>query len=116
MGGPNLNDSLTLVAHRFASFRTSRLNERKLRDRRNMTALLNHLDELDRLVIAARKGMQPENFISELRDAFNKVSPLMVGRPNDLTNRFFDAEDRLRQAIAVYEKHPTLSGVSDIGN
>ena len=45
---------------------------------RDMTALLDHLDELDGLVRAARKnGMQPERFISEFRDAMGKVSALL---------------------------------------
>jgi hypothetical protein len=86
----------------------------KQRDHRDMTALLDQLDEQDRLVIAARKGMQPERFISELHDIMGKVSPLLVGKPNDLSNKFFDAEHRLMETIEVYKEHPTLSGVSDI--
>jgi hypothetical protein len=78
-----------------------------------MTALLNHLDELDRLVRAARKkGMQSERFISELHDAMGKVSALLPKKPND----FLDADYILTETIAVYEKHPTLRGVGKIGN
>jgi hypothetical protein len=78
-----------------------------------MTALLDHLDELDRLVRAARKnGMQPERFISEFRDAMGKVSALLPKKPND----FLDADYILTEIIVAYEKHPTLRGVGKIGN
>jgi hypothetical protein len=78
-----------------------------------MTALLDHLDELDGLVRAARKnGMQPERFISEFRDAMGKVSALLPIK----TNGFLDADYILTEIIAAYEKHPTLRGVGKIGN
>jgi hypothetical protein len=79
-----------------------------------MTELLDHLNELERLVRAACKGMQSDSVVSELHDAMSKVSPLLVGKPNDLSNKFFDADHRLMDAIEVYGKHPTLSGVGDI--
>jgi hypothetical protein len=81
-----------------------------------LTALLDHLNELDRLVNAACKGMQSEDFISGIHDAMGNVSPLLVGKPNDLSNKFFDAEHCLMETIVVYRNHPTLSGVGDIRN
>jgi hypothetical protein len=108
-----VNDSLTLVAHLCASFRALQFNDCQLRDHRDMTALLDHLDELDGLVRAARKnGMQPERFISEFRDAMGKVSALLPKNTND----FLDADYILTEIIAAYEKHPTLRGVGKIGN
>jgi hypothetical protein len=71
------------------------------------------LDELDRLVRAARKnGMQPERFISEFRDAMGKVSALLPKKTND----FLDADYILTEIIVAYEKHPTLRGVGKVGN
>jgi hypothetical protein len=108
-----VNDSLTRVTHLCASFRALRFNDCQLRDHRDMTALLDHLDELDGLVRAARKnGMQPERFISEFRDAIGKVSALLPIK----TNGFLDADYILTEIIAAYEKHPTLRGVGKIGN
>ena len=79
-----------------------------------MTALLNHLDEQDWLVRTARRpGMPPEKLISGLRDAMVEVQALLAGRPND---DFLDADFILTETIAAYEKHPTLLGVSEIGN
>src|ERR1700677_2290077 len=79
----------------------------------SLTALLDQLDELDRLVHAARKnGMQSDRFISELRDAMRKVSALLPKKPND----FLDADYILTAIIAAYGKHPTLRGVGKIGN
>jgi len=78
-----------------------------------MTALLDHLDELDRLVRAARKkGMQSERFISELHDAMRKVSAQLPKKPYD----FLDADYILTETIAAYEKHPTLRGAGKIAN
>jgi hypothetical protein len=79
-----------------------------------MTALMDQLDELDRLVRGARRpgGMQPENFVSELHDAMRKVSALLSKKPND----FLDADYILTETIAAYEKHPTVRGVGKIGN
>jgi hypothetical protein len=78
-----------------------------------MTSLLDHLDELDRLVIAARKkGMQSERFVSELHDAMRKVSALLPKKTND----FLDADYILTEIIAAYEKHPTLRRVGKIRN
>jgi hypothetical protein len=78
-----------------------------------MTPLLHQLDELDRLVRAARKeGMQSQPFISKFRDAMGKVSTLLPKTTND----FLDADYILTEIIAGYEKHPTLRGVGKIGN
>jgi hypothetical protein len=81
-----------------------------------MTALLDCLDELDRLVRTARtRAMQStEQFISGLHDAMQNVQALLVGRPNH--DDFLDADSILTEAIAAYEKHPTQLGVGAIGN
>jgi hypothetical protein len=43
---------------------------------------LDHLDELDRLVIAAcKKGMQSERFVSELQDAMRRVRRYCLKKP-----------------------------------
>jgi len=79
-----------------------------------MTALLNHLDEQDRLVRTARRpGMPPEKFISGLHDTMQKIQALLSGTTND---DFLDADFILTETIAAYEKHPTRLGVSEIGN
>lgn len=78
-----------------------------------MAALLDQLDELDRLVRAAHKeGMQSQRFISEFRDTMGAVSALLPKKNND----FLDADYILTEIIAAYEKHPTLRGVGKIGN
>jgi hypothetical protein len=76
-----------------------------------MTAFLDHLDELDRLVIAASKGMQPEDFSSGLHDAADKVKPVRM-----LNQDFWDASSFLAESIVAYEKHPTPEGIGKIGN
>jgi hypothetical protein len=82
----------------------------------DMTALLDYLNELDRLVNVARKGrIQSETFVAELRDAMGKVAALLKGTPNDLFNKFLNADSNLLKAIAAYKEHPTLLGVSEIG-
>jgi hypothetical protein len=80
------------------------------------TALLNHLDELDRLWRTARTaGMPPEKFISGLHDAMQKVQALLLlaGRTN---SDFLDADYTLTETIAAYEKHPTRLVIGKIGN
>jgi hypothetical protein len=77
-----------------------------------MTALLDHLDELDWLVHTARTtGMPSEDFISGLRDAIGKVKSA-----RKLNQDFWDADFILAEAIVAYEKHPTREGISKIGN
>jgi hypothetical protein len=85
-----------------------------MRDHRDniMTALLEYLDELDRLVRTARTtGMPSEDFISGLRDAIGKVKP--VGKFNQ---DFWDADFILAESLVAYEKHPTPEGIGKIGN
>ena len=82
-----------------------------------MTALLDCLDELDRLVRTQQRTTEmqsDEQFISRLHDAIQKVEALLVGRLNH--DDFFDAGFNLTEAIAAYEKHPSLPGVGKIGN
>jgi hypothetical protein len=83
-----------------------------------MATLLDNLDELDRLVGAARKGRQSENFISSLHDVMSKVSALLIEKqkPNDFMNKFLDAASNLKEKFAAYEERPTLLGVSNVGN
>jgi hypothetical protein len=79
-----------------------------------MTALLGHLDELDRLVRTQQRttGMQSEKFISGLHNAMRKISQLLEGTTN---HEFLDADSTLTETIAAYEKHPTPLGVGKIG-
>src|SRR5579864_4611739 len=82
-----------------------------------MTALLDCLDELDRLVRTQQRtpGMQSaEQFILGLHDAMQKVQALLAGRPDH--DDFLNADSILTEAIDVYEKHPALPGVGKIGN
>lgn len=80
-----------------------------------MTELLNHLDELDRLVRTARSppGIQSEEFISGLHDAMRKISKLLLGTTN---HEFLNADSTLTEIIDAYAKQPTPLGVSEIGN
>jgi hypothetical protein len=77
-----------------------------------MTALLDHLNELDRLWGTARRGTQSENFVSELRDAMQQVWSLSARKTNP---DFVNADSALTEAIAAYENHPQV-GVGKIGN
>jgi hypothetical protein len=82
-----------------------------------MTALLDCLDELDRLVRTQKRTTEmqsDEQFVSRLHDAIHKVEALLVGRLNH--DDFFDAGFNLTEAITAHENHPTLLGVSKIGD
>jgi len=81
-----------------------------------MTALLDCLNELDRLARTAARptGMPSEKFISKLHDAMQKVQALLAGRPDH--DHFLNADVILTDAIDAYGKHPTLLGVSKIRN
>jgi hypothetical protein len=75
-----------------------------------MTALLDHLDELDRLVRTPRTtGMPSEDFVSGLRDTIGKVTPV-----RKLNQDFWDADYILAGSIVAYEKYPTPEGISKI--
>jgi hypothetical protein len=79
-----------------------------------MTALLHHLDELDRLVRTARTtGMQSETFVFEFRDAMQQIWSLSTEKTNP---DFLNADYTLTETIATYEKHPTPPGIGAIGN
>jgi hypothetical protein len=79
-----------------------------------MTALLHHLDELDRLVRTARTtGMHSETFVSEFRDAMQQIWSLSTEKTNP---DFLDADFTLTKTIEAFEEHPTPPGVGAIGN
>jgi hypothetical protein len=80
-----------------------------------MSALLDCLDKLDRLVRTQQRtmGMQPEKFISGLHDAMQKIQVLLGGTTN---HDFLDADSALTETIDAYEKQPTLPGVAKIGD
>jgi predicted component of type VI protein secretion system len=79
-----------------------------------MSIVLDHLDELDLLVRAARRpGIQPEKFAAGMRDAMEKISTLLAKNP---PAGFLDADFALSEALEDYEKHPGVAGVGKIGN
>jgi hypothetical protein len=79
-----------------------------------MTALIEHLDALDRLVQNARQTkIQPDEFAADVHDAMDKVSKLLAGNP---PADFLDADSILTETILEYEQNPNLAGVGRIGN
>jgi hypothetical protein len=79
-----------------------------------MSTVLDHLDELDLLVRAARsKGIQPEKFAAGMLDAMQKIQALLAKNP---PAGFLDADFALSEALEDYEKHPELAGVGKKGN
>ena len=98
-------------AHHLCKFPRVRFNEHNLRNHRDMTAFPDHLDELDRLVIAASKGMQPEDFSAGLHDAADKVKPV-----RNAQSGLLGCQCLLAESIVAYGKHPTPEGIGKIGN
>jgi hypothetical protein len=78
-----------------------------------MTALLDHLDELDRLWRTAVRGTQSETFVSEFRDAMQQIWSLSTEKTNP---DFLDADFTLTKTIEDYKEHPSAPGVGKIGN
>ena len=74
-----------------------------------MTALLDQLDQIDRLVSAAHRGVQSEDFTSEVHDAIDKVTPV-----RKLNQDFWDANYILARSIVAYESHPTPESIGEI--
>jgi hypothetical protein len=74
--------------------------------------LLGFLDELDQLYLMARtKGIQPEDFVSGLRDAMQAVLMILIGTTD---HNFLDANHNLSKAIVAFETDHTGMGI--IGN
>jgi hypothetical protein len=79
-----------------------------------MSTVLDQLDKLDSLVLAARKSrIQPDKFIAGMLDAMQKIQALLVQNP---PAGFLDADVVLCEALDNYEEHPGLAGVAKIGN
>jgi hypothetical protein len=78
-----------------------------------MTALIECLDGLDRLVQKARrKTIRPEEFAAGVHKAMQKVQTLLVNPPI----AFLNAYSILTETILEYERNPDLAGVGRIGN
>lgn len=79
-----------------------------------MTAIEEHLEELELLVRTARSSvMTPDRFSAGFRLAMQKLSNSLEGAP---PNDFLDADHFLTEALLNYEERPDLAGIGRIGN
>jgi hypothetical protein len=78
-----------------------------------MTALLECLDEMDRLVQKARRTtIQPAEFAAGVHKAMQKVQTLLANPPIG----FLDADSILTETILEYERNPDLACVGKVGS
>ena len=78
-----------------------------------MSTVLDQLDKLDSLVVAARKSrIQPDKVVAGMLDAMQKIQAQLVQNPSAA---FLDADAALSEALDDHEKHPELAGVAKIG-